>query len=101
MKTIDRELHGSNKYQRSDRPRKKAAYLPGYTRRRVNERNAKLKLAGIPQIEDSHLLDGSEAPGPELEAELARIIAAACERFRVNHIPAPERVTVVEEVEDD
>lgn len=80
---------------------KRARHQPGYNRRRRNERQQKLRIAGIPQIEDSHLLDGSDAPGPDQEAELAKVIAAACERFKVNHQPAPERVPVVEEVDCD
>lgn len=100
MKTIDRQLHGSNRYQSTKPPKRKRHYTSGDTRRQVDERRRKFKMAGIPQIEDSHLLD-TNPPGRKKEAELAKVIAAACEQFRLNHIPAPERVTVVEEVEDD
>lgn len=88
MITIDRE------------PKRKRHYLSGENRRQVDERRRKFKTAGVPQIEDSHLLDGAEND-PEAEEIAAQIIAAAREKFRPNHWPAPERVKVVEEVDCD
>lgn len=101
MKSLTRDLHGSDKYPKrgGTKPRKRV-YLTGDNRRQVDERRRKFKTAGVPQIEDSHLLDGAEQD-PEAEEIAAEIIAAACEKFKPNHWPAPERVTVVEEVEDE